>query len=109
MGKEEKEVTPVLRVNEKVIKFEEPLVIGSKSYTEVTMRRPKGKDLLQISHEPNVFKRDMLLISNLCGLKASVEEMCEIDATEILQLQGELKAFLLTSKAQMMLLKQLAG
>jgi len=78
----------------KKIKFEEPIVVGGKEIKEVTMRVPKGRDLTAISGIADPVERDFTLISNLCGLNATMEEMNEFDACEIIQLQGELKGFL---------------
>lgn len=78
----------------KVIKFEEPIVVGGKEIKEVTMRVPKGRDLTAISGIADPVERDFTLISNLCDLNATMQEMNEFDACEIIQLQGELKGFL---------------
>lgn len=78
----------------KVIKFEEPIVVGGKEIKEVTMRVPKGRDLSAVSGIVDPVERDFTLISNMCGLNATMEEMNEFDACELIQLQGELKSFL---------------
>lgn len=109
MKKAENEVQMTMeeRVDSRKIVFEKAIVLDGKEYKEVLMRRPKGKDLLLLeSVQGGAFMRDMFLISHLCGLKVKPEEMLEVDAVEIRQLQGELKAFLLTTQATMMLLQQ---
>lgn len=96
------------RVDSRKIVFEKAILLEDKEYKEVTMRRPKGKDLMLLeSVQGGRFMRDMFLISHLCGLKVKPEALLEVDAVEIRQLQGELQAFLLTTRAQMMLLQQL--
>ncbi|WP_294962626.1 phage tail assembly protein [Sulfurimonas sp.] len=78
----------------KLIKFEVPITVGGKEIEEVTMRVPKGRDLTAVSGILDPIERDFTLVSNLCGLNATVDEMNEFDAAEIVQLQGELKGFL---------------
>lgn len=78
----------------KKIKFEVPIVVGGKEIDEVTMRVPKGRDLTAVSGILDPIERDFTLISNLCDLNATVDDMNEFDAAEIVQLQGELKSFL---------------
>ena len=78
----------------KKIVFEEPIIIGKKEIKEVTMRVPKGKDSFMVSTIENPVERDFVLISNLCNLNATVEEMGEIDLKEIVQLQAALRSFL---------------
>lgn len=76
------------------IKFDEAIIIGGKEYEEVEMRVPKGKDMYMVSMVSNPVERDFVLISNLCNLNATIEEMKEIDLKEIIQLQEGLKTFL---------------
>lgn len=78
----------------KKIVFEEPIVVGGKEITEVTMRVPKGKDSLMVADIVNPIEKDFVLISNLCNLNATVDEMNEIDLKEIVQLQTALRSFL---------------
>ena len=78
----------------KKIVFDEPIIVGGKTLKEVTMRVPKGKDLLAVSHIANNSQRDFQLISNLCDMNASLEDFEEFDGAEILLLQGELQSFL---------------
>jgi hypothetical protein len=95
------------RVDSRKIVFEKPIMLEGEEYKEVTMRRPKGKDLMLLENiQGGPFMRDMFLISHLCGLKVKPDALLEVDAVEVRQLQGELKAFLLTTQAQMMLLQQ---
>ena len=95
------------RVDSKEIEFESPLVINGEKIEKVIMRKPTGNDLLLTSSTKGKFERDIDLIILLTGLKCKREELLVNDAVEILQLQGELMPFLLTSKAQLMLLQQL--
>lgn len=81
----------------KKVVFGESIVVSGKEIKEVTMRPPKGKDLRAVSHIINPVERDFAMISNLCGLNATVEEMEEFDGAEIVQLQGALKSFLLST------------
>jgi len=76
------------------IKFEKPIIISGKEIPEVTMQVPKGKDMHLVSSIANPIERDFVLISNLCGLNATVEEFNEVDLKEIIQLQTALKSFL---------------
>lgn len=81
------------RVEKKIV-FEEPIVVSDTELNEVTMRVPKAKDLRAVSHIVDPVVRDYTLISNLCSLNATTEEMDEFGAKELMQMQTELKAFL---------------
>jgi hypothetical protein len=81
------------RVPKKIV-FGFPIIVGGKELTEVTMRVPKGKDLIAISGVKDPVIRDFTLISNLCNLNATLEEMQEMDAGELMLLQGAVKVFL---------------
>ncbi|WP_294962023.1 phage tail assembly protein [Sulfurimonas sp.] len=81
------------RINKKIV-FEEPIIVGGKELSEVTMRVPKAKDLRAVSYIEDPVIRDYTLVSNLCSLNASTEEMDEFGAKELMQMQKELKAFL---------------
>jgi len=78
----------------KKIVFEEPIVVGGKEIKEVTMRVPKGKDSFMVATITNPVERDYVLISNLCDLNATVEELQNADLKEMIQLQVALKSFL---------------
>lgn len=79
----------------KDIKFKEPIIVGSKEIKEVTMKAPKGKDLMAVSHISNVMERDLTLVSNLCNLNMTFDEWGEVDAAEINLLTSELRGFLI--------------
>ncbi len=81
------------RTNKNIV-FEEPIIVGKKELNEVTMRVPKAKDLRAVSHIVDPVVRDYTLVSNLCSLNATTEEMDEFGAKELMQMQKELKAFL---------------
>lgn len=76
------------------IDFEDEVEIAGETYTQITMRPPKGKDLRNISHIPHAIDRDLTLVSNLCGLNATPEDFDEADAKVVLDLQKALKSFL---------------
>ncbi len=76
------------------IDFKEEIEIAGKTYTQVTMRPPKGKDLRAVSHISQPIDRDLTLISNLCSLNATPEDFDEADAKVVVDLQKALKSFL---------------
>ncbi|PLY08411.1 MAG: hypothetical protein C0625_02150 [Arcobacter sp.] len=78
----------------KVIKFEEPIIVGGKEIKEVSMRVPKGKDLKAVSHIVDTHERDMTMVSNLCDLNATMNDFDEMDGKELQQLKKELIVFL---------------
>lgn len=60
---------------------------------EVTMRRPKARDLIAASEaSSNNVRQEAILVANLCML--SVEEVEDLDADDFMKLTKERNSFL---------------
>ena len=78
----------------KDITLVEPITVGGKEITTVTMRKPLVEDMLAVEHIESQMEREMRILASICGLNATLEEMVKWSAFAYLQLQKESQSFL---------------
>jgi hypothetical protein len=76
-----------------IIKLKYPVRHGDKEITEVTLRRLKGKDLVESEKFPGELERSAFLISRATGLP--MEVVLEMDGEDFTSLSQKVARFLL--------------
>lgn len=76
------------------IELSEPILVDGKEIKKVEMRVPKVRDVKNVAHFTDDVDKKLTLISNLCGLNSTLEEMYEWSVPAYMQLQKELQTFL---------------
>ena len=76
-----------------IIKLKYPVRHGDKEITEVTLKRLKGKDLVESEKFPGELERSAFLISRATGLP--MEVVLEMDGEDFTSLSQKVARFLL--------------
>lgn len=86
----------------KVIKLKEPIKVGEKEITELTVRKPKAKDLRKLPTAAKTLSEMLDFAGHLCGEPPStIDELGIEDAVQIFEVITDfLPDSLLTGKAQ---------
>ena len=81
---------------DEIIKLQCPITVAGSEVTELTMRRPKLRDLLATEKEKTVSQQEVLMFANLCGLAPS--DLHELDIADFRALQQVYVGFLSQSQ-----------
>ncbi len=76
------------------VQLDEVIFVDGNKIESVEMRVPKVKDLKNVSHLTDDVDKELTLISNLCGLTATLDEMYEWSVPSYMQLQKVLQDLL---------------
>ncbi|AXF86640.1 hypothetical protein DTO96_102395 [Ephemeroptericola cinctiostellae] len=75
-----------------VLALDYPVNVGGLSYTEVTVRRPKGRDSIIASKAPgNDIEQAFFMLANLC--EVTPEVIAEMDDADIMRINEVLVGF----------------
>lgn len=74
------------------VKLTYPRKFGGIEVTELTMRRPTGRDYLQAQKKETLYEENVQMVANLCAL--SVDEILDLDLTDIEALVEVYQGFL---------------
>lgn len=74
------------------VKLQYPVTLDGNVHDELTLRRPKVRDLMVAEKQKNDAEREMTLLSNLC--EVSPELIQNLDLKDYAQLQKAYQGFL---------------
>ena len=75
----------VKKIKSITVKLTEPIEFGEDTYTELTLRRPKAKDIEHLSTEPSF--KDLLRVAQRCAAvpRKIIEELDSEDAMAVVE------------------------